>query len=44
MDKIKLKNVVRFSNTRISYSDLKLETYISTDNLLQNILVYSIEM
>jgi type I restriction enzyme S subunit len=36
MDKIKLKNVVRFSNTRISYSDLKLETYISTDNLLQN--------
>lgn len=36
MNKIKLKEVVSFSNERIAYDDLKIETYISTDNLLQN--------
>lgn len=36
MNKIKLKEVVDYTKERISYGNLKIETYISTDNLLQN--------
>ncbi len=36
MKKIKLKNVVIYSKLRSNYKDLNLETYITTDNLLQN--------
>ena len=36
MKKIKLKNVVYYSKMRSNYKDLNLETYITTDNLLQN--------
>lgn len=36
MNRIKLKKVVSYSSERISYDDLKIETYVSTDNLLPN--------
>jgi len=36
MKKIKLKNVVSYSKLRSNSKDLNLETYITTDNLLQN--------
>ena len=36
MRKIKLKNVVSYSKLRSNSKDLNLETYITTDNLLQN--------
>ncbi|WP_269222499.1 restriction endonuclease subunit S [Flavobacterium sp. IMCC34518] len=36
MKKIKLKNVVSYSKLRSNHKDLSLETYITTDNLLQN--------
>jgi len=36
MVKTKLKNAVSYSKERITYKELTVETYISTDNLLQN--------
>jgi len=36
MSKVKLKNVVLYSKERGSREELVLETYITTDNLLQN--------
>lgn len=36
MSKIKLKDVVFYSKGRIPYGELKLESYVSTENLLQN--------
>ncbi|WP_116788555.1 restriction endonuclease subunit S [Flavobacterium psychrotrophum] len=36
MSKIKLKDVVFYSKERIPYGELKLESYVSTENLLQN--------
>jgi type I restriction enzyme S subunit len=36
MRKVALKEVVSYSSERMPYDDLKIETYISTDNLLQN--------
>jgi len=36
MSKVKLREVVSFAQKRISISELNIEDYISTDNLLQN--------
>lgn len=36
MRKIKLKVAVSYSKARMDYADLDIDTYISTDNLLQN--------
>lgn len=36
MSKIKLKDVVFYSKERIPYGELNLESYVSTENLLQN--------
>lgn len=36
MSKVKLKDVVKYSNKRIAVSEISTETYVSTDNLLQN--------
>ena len=36
MVKVKLKKVVTYSNERIEYYKLNIETYISTDNILPN--------
>jgi len=36
MNKVKLRDVLDFGKKRIPYSKLKIETYVSTDNLLPN--------
>ncbi|SEJ35577.1 Restriction endonuclease S subunit [Myroides marinus] len=36
MSKIKLRSVLSYSKDKMSYKELNIETYISTDNLLQN--------
>ncbi len=35
-DKLKLNNVVKYSNSRINIKNISINNYISTDNLLQN--------
>lgn len=36
MIKLKLKDIVHYSKERISFHELSVQTYVSTDNLLQN--------